>query len=144
MSEFAFELSGQRVPTPQSDGVVLCVLDSEASIDNRTGIVTKTGDRMHKRGLVIAVGPGKRHPRTDALLPMELRVGDCVLYEEWRLQWHSGVGPWPAAGDLVLLREEAVVMVLDDPETQVDVRFRLMPEAPDDNLPASGIHRSSY
>jgi len=39
------------------------------------------------RGVVVAVGPGARHPKTDKLLPMSVQVGDVVRFSE--LQYYT-------------------------------------------------------
>lgn len=36
----------------------------------------------YNRGKVVAIGPGKRHPKTDVRLPMMARVGDIVRFSE--------------------------------------------------------------
>lgn len=44
-------------------------------------------DQIGNRGTVVAVGPGKRHPKTLELMPMTTKVGDVVRFSE--LQYHE-------------------------------------------------------
>ena len=117
-------------PKPQNDCVLLRVLESETlykPIDPRSAtelhpieLVVSTEDKLYKRAEVVAVGPGKRHPRTDALLPMSVEVGQLVIYQDWSVQWHSGIGVWPGPGDLALVREAAIVCVVERKEAWLE------------------------
>jgi co-chaperonin GroES (HSP10) len=110
-------------PRPTNDLVLLRVLESEVQykpVDPRNArelhpieLIVSTADKLYKRAEVVAVGPGRRHPRTDAVLPMSIAVGEQVVYEDWRVKWHSGTGVWPGPGDLALVREHAIVAVVE-------------------------------
>jgi co-chaperonin GroES (HSP10) len=69
---------------------VLVLLDE--TIPNRAGLiippdVTRWRSRDNaiesmNRGTIVAVGPGKRHPKTQIPEPMQSRVGDVVRFSE--------------------------------------------------------------
>lgn len=105
-----------EAPTPKGDSILLEVLESDLQTEVLTdhlgrGItyVSSTGDRHIKRARVVAVGPGRRHPKTDARLPMMVEPGDVVYYRDWLTRWHSGDGLWPGPGDLALVQQETRV-----------------------------------
>jgi co-chaperonin GroES (HSP10) len=77
-------------------------------------------DRMYKRAKVLEVGPGKRHPKTDALLPVFVQPGDLVAYEDFSVLWHSGDWTWPGPGDVALVRADACVAVIEDEDVWLD------------------------
>lgn len=128
-------------PAPRGDSILLEVLDSEVQLEvlrDHLGAaaltyVASTADRVYKRARVVAVGPGRRHQRTDALLPMLVQPGDLVIYRDWLVQWHSGQDAWPGPGDYALVRQEtrnpqgmvkgedqyAIACVLEDPDATV-------------------------
>lgn len=120
---------------PKNDLVLLEVLDSEVQyqpVDVKAAkeagsvvvrpveLVAHVGDRMHKRARVLEVGPGKRHPKTDALLPMFVEAGDLVVYEDWMVQWHNGIGTWPGPGDHALVRADNIHSVVEDEDVWLD------------------------
>ncbi len=121
---------------PSHDMVLLEVLDSEVQFTSG-GLVVSTSDRMYKRAKVLAVGPGRRHPKTDVRLAMVVEVGETVIYEDWRTQWHSGQWTWPGPGDRALVPQGAVVAMFDcddDPENHW-VEFQRTHGAPSRELP---------
>lgn len=63
-------------------------------------------DQIGNRGTVVAVGPGKRHPRTDQIIPMQTRVGDIVRFSE--LEFYRFV---ENGRDYVLISEADIVGV---------------------------------
>lgn len=107
-------------PTPQNDSILLEVLDSEVQLEvlrDHLGaamatFVASTEDRVYKRARVVAVGPGRRHPKTDRRMPMMVAPGDLVIYRDWLVRWHSGDSIWPGPGDLAMVQQET-----RDPQT---------------------------
>mgnify|MGYP001569754410 FL=1 len=67
---------------PLSDHVFLEAM--EESKVTKSGIVLPDTAEKEKpvRGLVVAVGPGKRNDRGE-LLPLSLKVGDTVLFKKY-------------------------------------------------------------
>lgn len=49
-------------------------------------------DQIGNRGKVVAIGPGKRHPKTDVLLPMMTKIGDVVRFSELQYPKHKEDG----------------------------------------------------
>jgi chaperonin GroES len=46
-------------------------------------IIPDTAKKKPQRGEVIAVGPGKLNKKDGSRLPMQLKVGDKVLFTSW-------------------------------------------------------------
>jgi co-chaperonin GroES (HSP10) len=70
----------------------------------KDGAITGEG-----RGVVVAVGPGARHPKTDKLIPMATLIGDVVRFSD--LQYHS----WTEDGDKYALISEMDVLGVEMP-----------------------------
>lgn len=49
-------------------------------------------DQIGNRGTVVAVGPGKRHPKTGHPMPMTTKVGDIVRFSELEFPEHKENG----------------------------------------------------
>lgn len=49
-------------------------------------------DQIGNRGTVVAIGPGKRHPKSGTLLPMCVQVGDVVRFSELEFPEHKEDG----------------------------------------------------
>ena len=45
-------------------------------------------DQIGNRGTVVAVGPGKRHPKTGQCMPVSVEVGDVVRFSELEFPRH--------------------------------------------------------
>jgi len=71
------------------------LVELDESLPNEAGIFLaadvsrwrEATDQIGNRGLVVAVGPGKRHPKTLELMPMVTKIGDVVRFSE--LQYHE-------------------------------------------------------
>lgn len=71
------------------------LVEMDDSLPNQVGIflapdVSKwrdATDQIGNRGTVVAVGPGRRHPKTQELMPMVTKVGDIVRFSE--LEYHE-------------------------------------------------------
>lgn len=61
------------------------------------------------RGTVMAVGPGKRHPKTGALLPTQVQVGAVVRFSELEYPEHRENGD-----RFALIQEGDILMVEQD------------------------------
>lgn len=60
-------------------------------------------------GKVVAVGPGKRHPRTGIRLPMGVEVGQYVAFSD-TCHRPSGMGD-----DTIVIKDDDVMLVSDEP-----------------------------
>jgi chaperonin GroES len=73
---------GREKITPMGDRVV--VLPDEPEGVTKGGIILPDqAKKIPVRGVVIAAGPGKRTEATGVLIPMDVKVGDRVLYTRY-------------------------------------------------------------
>jgi len=83
MSEKISEKSPIR---PLADRVVVRPLtDAEAGTVSNSGIIIPDSAKKEKpeQGIVIAVGEGKWNDEGDARLPLEVKVGDSVVFSKY-------------------------------------------------------------
>jgi chaperonin GroES len=67
---------------PLEDRIV--VRPSEAEETTVSGIVIPdTAKEKPKTGEVLAVGPGRRSEQTGAVIPLDVKVGDTVVYSKY-------------------------------------------------------------
>lgn len=74
---------------PLADRVVVRALtEAEAGTASPSGIIipdTVRGDKEKgEQGVVVATGPGKWDEDGEKRIPMDVKVGDRVLYSSWR------------------------------------------------------------
>src|SRR5690606_24711869 len=67
---------------PLEDRIV--VKPNEAETQTASGLVIPdTAKEKPQQGSVLAVGPGKRSENTGELIPLDIKVGDTVLYSKY-------------------------------------------------------------
>ena len=67
---------------PLDDRIV--VRPSEAEEKTASGLVIPdTAKEKPQQGTVLAVGPGRRSDNTGELIPVDVKVGDTVLYSKY-------------------------------------------------------------
>jgi len=67
---------------PLDDRIV--VKPNEAETQTASGLVIPdTAKEKPQQGKVLAVGPGKRAESTGELIPLDIKVGDTVLYSKY-------------------------------------------------------------
>ena len=67
---------------PLGSRVVVKALDREEQ--TKSGIfLPDTAKEKPQEGKVLAVGPGDRHPDTGQRIPVELKVGDRILFQKY-------------------------------------------------------------
>jgi chaperonin GroES len=67
---------------PLDDRIV--VRPNEAETQTASGLVIPdTAKEKPQQGKVLAVGPGKRSDTTGDLIPVDIKVGDTVLYSKY-------------------------------------------------------------
>ena len=67
---------------PLDDRIV--VKPNEAETQTASGLVIPdTAKEKPQQGSVLAVGPGKRSDTTGELIPVDIKVGDTVLYSKY-------------------------------------------------------------
>ena len=72
-------------------------------------IIPDTAKEKPSQGEVIAVGPGGRD-ESGKLVPIDLRVGDRVLFGKW-----SGTEVKIDGEELIIMKESDIMGVLDEP-----------------------------
>ncbi|HEX8771068.1 MAG TPA: co-chaperone GroES [Acidimicrobiales bacterium] len=92
---------------PLDDRIV--VRPSEAEETTVSGIVIPdTAKEKPQQGEVLAVGPGRRSEQTGEIIPLDVKVGDIVVYSKY------GGTEIPIDGeDLLLLNGRDVLAVVD-------------------------------
>ena len=97
---------------PLHDRVVVKRIDAE---DKTAGgiIIPDTAQEKPQEGEIVAVGPGGRD-EAGKLIPMDLKVGDRVLFGKW-----SGTEVVIDGEDLLIMKESDVMGVI---EGKVSVR----------------------
>jgi chaperonin GroES len=93
---------------PLHDRVVVKRIEAE---EKSTGgiIIPDTAKEKPQQGEVIAVGPGGRD-ETGKLIPIELKVGDRVLFGKW-----SGTDVKLDGIEYLIMKESDVMGVLEEP-----------------------------
>ncbi len=92
---------------PLDDRIV--VRPSEAEERTASGLVIPdTAKEKPQQGEVIAVGPGRRAENTGELIPLDIAVGDKVVYSKY-----GGTEITVDGQDLLILTSRDVLAVLD-------------------------------
>ena len=102
MSNFSISLR------PLHDRVVIQRLESE-EVTAGGLIIPDTAKEKPIKGKVVAVGPGARNDNGQ-LTPMDVKVGDCVLFGKW-----SGTESKIDGVDLVIMKESDILAILNTP-----------------------------
>jgi len=96
---------------PLHDRVVVERIDAEAKSAGGI-IIPDTAQEKPSQGEIIAVGPGGRD-EAGKLIPIDLNVGDRVLFGKW-----SGTEVKIEGQELLIMKESDIMGVLDRPATQ--------------------------
>jgi chaperonin GroES len=95
---------------PKDDIVIAKVIDEETI--SKGGIVIPQTAEKPVMGIVIAVGPGKpitKGEKAGERIPMEIRVGDKILFSKW-----ANLDMTIRGEDLKIVREDSIVGILED------------------------------
>jgi chaperonin GroES len=93
---------------PLDDRIV--VRPNEAEETTVSGIVIPdTAKEKPQLGEVLAVGPGRRSEQTGELIPMDVKVGDTVVYSKY-----GGTEITVAGEDLLILTSRDVLAISGD------------------------------
>ena len=88
---------------PLGDRLIVEVLDEEST--TASGIVLPdTAQEKPQRGRVLAVGPGNRSEQTGELIPLDVAVGDEVVFSKY-----GGTEVKVGSDELLILRESDVL-----------------------------------
>jgi chaperonin GroES len=92
---------------PLDDRIV--VKANEAEERTASGLVIPdTAKEKPQQGSVLAVGPGRRSDQTGQLIPMDVKVGDTVVYSKY-----GGTEITIDGEDLLILTSRDVLAVVD-------------------------------
>jgi chaperonin GroES len=92
---------------PLDDRIV--VRPNEAETQTASGLVIPdTAKEKPQQGEVLAVGPGKRSETTGDLIPVDIKVGDTVLYSKY-----GGTEVAVKGEDLLVLNSRDVLAVVE-------------------------------
>jgi chaperonin GroES len=92
---------------PLHDRVVVKRIDAEAKSAGGI-IIPETAQEKPSQGEITAVGPGGRD-EAGKLIPIDLEVGDRVLFSKW-----SGTEVEIEGVDLLIMKESDIMGVLDE------------------------------
>ena len=99
---------------PLHDRVVVKRIDAESKTTGGI-IIPDTAKEKLQTGEITAVGPGGRD-EAGKLIPIDLKVGDKVLFGKW-----SGTEVKLDGGELLIMKESDIMGVLDGaPEARVN------------------------
>ena len=87
------------------------VIRREEAQEKSTGgiLLPDSAKNKPQRGKVLATGPGKTSPKDGRVTPLQVKVGDTVLFTNW-----AGDEFKESRGDnILLMREDDVLAVLD-------------------------------
>ena len=92
---------------PLDDRIV--VRPSEAEEKTASGLVIPdTAKEKPQQGEVLAVGPGRRSEQTGDLIPLDVKVGDTVLYSKY-----GGTEVTIDGDDLLILTSRDVLAIVE-------------------------------
>jgi chaperonin GroES len=92
---------------PLDDRIV--VKANEAEERTASGLVIPdTAKEKPQQGTVLAVGPGRRSDQSGQVIPMDVKVGDTVVYSKY-----GGTEITVDGQDLLILTSRDVLAVLD-------------------------------
>lgn len=67
---------------PLEDRVIVTVDDAEQTTASGL-VIPDTAKEKPQQGTVVAVGPGKRSEQTGEVVPLDVNVGDTVLFSKY-------------------------------------------------------------
>jgi chaperonin GroES len=91
---------------PLSDYLLVEPLEKETTLPSGI-VIPDTAKEKPQEGKVISVGPGRRDDDGDRL-PMEVKVGDKVMYKEW-----GGTKIKIDGKEMLLVKEEDILAIVE-------------------------------
>ncbi len=91
---------------PLEDRIVVRPSESEATTASGL-VIPDTAKEKPQQGEVLAVGPGKRSENTGELIPMDVGVGDTVVYSKY-----GGTEITSGGEDLLILNARDVLAIV--------------------------------
>jgi len=98
--------------TPIADRIVI---RRELSLDKSSGgiILPDTAKEKPRRGTILAVGPGRMNKKDGSRTPLQLKVGDQVLFTSWAGDEYKDKKAVAADGDVLIMHESDVIAVIE-------------------------------
>ena len=91
---------------PLSDYILVDPLEKETTLPSGI-VIPDTVKEKPQQGKVISVGPGRRDEDGDRL-PMDVKVGDIVMYKKW-----GGTEIKVEGKEMLLVKEEDILAVVE-------------------------------
>ena len=91
---------------PLEDRIVVRTLEAEERTASGL-VIPDTAKEKPQQGEVLAVGPGKRSEQTGELIPLDVAVGDTVLYSKY-----GGTEITSGGEDLLILNARDVLAIV--------------------------------
>ena len=91
---------------PREDRLVVRPSESEATTASGL-VIPDTAKEKPQQGEVVAVGPGKRSEQTGELIPVDVAVGDTVIYAKY-----GGTEISHGGADLLILSARDVLAII--------------------------------
>ena len=88
------------------------IVRREASDAKSSGgiLLPDTAQKKPQRGTILAVGPGRQNKKDGKRTPLQLKVGDQVLFTAWA---GDEFKDRKAAGEVLVMHEEDVLAVIE-------------------------------
>jgi chaperonin GroES len=93
---------------PLGDRIVIRREEAEGKTSGGI-LLPDTAKNKPQRGKVLAVGPGRVQPKDGTRVPLQVKVGDTVLFTNWAGDEFKQL----EGADVLLMREEDVLGVLE-------------------------------
>ena len=92
---------------PLEDRIVVRPSEAEETTVSRI-VIPDTAKEKPQQGEVLAAGPGRRSEQTGELIPLDLKVGDTVVYSKY-----GGTEITIDGEDLLILTSRDVLAIVD-------------------------------
>jgi chaperonin GroES len=92
---------------PLDDRIVVKPNDAEQTTASGL-VIPDTAKEKPQKGTVIAVGPGRRSEQTGELIPLDVKVGDTVVYSKY-----GGTEITVDGDDLLILTSRDVLAIAE-------------------------------
>ena len=122
-SSSSYVIDDIRVPGPLKPLTNYLLVKKDAGRDTTSGGLVLAKAEKPQQGTVVAVGPGREHKETGALMPVAAAVGDRVLWGRY-----DGAGLKYQKEEHTLLRDSDLALIWDgssrDPSLDANLRVR--------------------
>ncbi len=95
--------------TPIADRIIVRREESEAKTAGGI-LLPDAAKKKPQRGTILAVGPGKMNNKDGSRVPMQLKVGDVVLFTAWAGDEFKDAKQ--KAGEVLVMHESDVLAVV--------------------------------